>query len=160
MDMAALIRRIQQTPGCRVYPPNGLPVIGREHSFPTDMHDFYQVCGGVSLFEDAGYYVNIVPPQNLLLANPIIVKSESSTLIDGNDISWSWYIIAESHSSQYISIDLSPERLGRCYDSFWDIHPWNSTLIALSFSELLSRLLANQGQHWYWLQPGFEEIWI
>lgn len=34
--------------------------------------------------------------------------------------------------------------------------PGYSQIVAKSFSEMLLRLFENQGNHWYWLQSGFE----
>ena len=78
----------------------------------------------------------------------------------GDDISASWYVIANDGSGEYLTIDLDPARLGRCYDSFSD-PSWRGGLMPnhrASFTDLLERLVANQGRHWYWLQPGFRSI--
>jgi len=161
MDIKTLISNIRLTPGCGVYTPTGLPHVRKEHTLPDDLRDFYQLCGGVTLFQDASYSVSIVPPRKMVLANPIILNmwSEEELRADsGDDISWSWYIIAEGENSQYLTIDLSRERLGYCYDSFWDIHPQDSQIIAKSFTDLLVQLLANRGRHWYWLQPKFRSL--
>jgi len=72
-----------------------------------------------------------------------------------DDISWSWYVLAVGDNSQYITIDLSPERLGYCYDSYWELHPHDSEIIATSFTDFLSRILANRGEYFYWLNPDF-----
>lgn len=52
-----------------------------------------------------------------------------------------------------MSIDCAAGRLGRCYDSSWDRHGvvGECTVVALSFTELLQRLLNAQGTRWYWL---------
>jgi hypothetical protein len=71
------------------------------------------------------------------------------------DMSSSWYTIAFDESTQRITIDLDVERLGVCYDSDWERHPWSSEIIARSFTECLSRLIRGKGQLWYWLEPEF-----
>src|SRR5262249_38160131 len=117
--------------------------------------EFYEECGGVSLYEGKDYAIRIVGPSEVLQANPLIrgVRGE-------DDISFGWYIIAGEPSDQAISIDFDKSRLGRCYDSFWDRHAiaGSSEIIALSFTELVERLYANRGEPWYWLQKDFEDL--
>lgn len=62
--------------------------------------------------------------------------------------------------SIYITIDLAEKRLGRCYDSFWDRHGvvGESTIVAKSFTELLSQLFGNQGKSLFWLNSDFVYI--
>ncbi len=95
----------------------------------------------------------------MVLANPKLVFpwADEEIIADlKDDISWSWYIIADSFGGIYVTIDLSKERLGRCYDSSWDVYPGNSSIIAESFTELLARLFADQGQQWYWCRSGHQ----
>jgi hypothetical protein len=75
------------------------------------------------------------------------------------DISYDWFIIGKS-SEQYITIDLNPDRLGRCYDSFWDRHgvPADCQIIAKSFTDLLQKLFDGNGDYWYWLKDDFTYI--
>ncbi|QIH33868.1 hypothetical protein [Sphingobacterium sp. DR205] len=62
--------------------------------------------------------------------------------------------------SQYISIDLTNERNGQCYDSFYETHSLqgDSAIVAKNFTELLKNLYANKGKHWYWLPEDFEKL--
>ena len=158
MDMRSLVAAIQNTPGCAVRPPAGLPKVADGHVLPDDLREFYTLCGGATLFSSALYDFTIVPPDRVVPANPVILvgATEEQLAATKDDISWSWYIIGESDSGQYISIDLNPERLGRCYDSFWEVHPGNSPTIARSFTDLLVRLLADGGQSLYWTTPDFD----
>lgn len=153
---------IEMLQDCYLYPAQGLPKISTTHALPGDLLEFYRQCGGVSLYQSSAYSIEVVPPAKVTLANPKIIGISEEGLKalseDSLDISWSWYIIAEGANAQYITIDLSRERLGRCYDSFWDRHatPGYSPIIAKSFTELLGRLVENRGKHWYWLQPEFQ----
>ena len=160
IEIKEVLAQIEIASGCFVYPSEGLPNIHSEHILPDDLQKFYQLCGGVSLFRSSAYSINIVSPNKFLLANPVLFTgiSEEDLHASKGDISWSWYIVGEGENGQYITIDLSPERLGRCYDSFWDCHamPGYSQIVAKSFSELLLRLFENQGKHWYWLQSEFK----
>ncbi len=155
MDMRGLITRIRATPDCQVFAPVGMPVIHEGHLFPDDLRSFYTLCSGVRLFEGRDYAVTIVSPVQFVLANPVIVGE-----VVEDDISSTWYIIADDGNGDYLTIDLSRERLGRCYDSFFDRHgvAGSCPIIATSFTDLLIRLYENQGQYWYWLRSGFAPI--
>ncbi len=158
MDITELIEKIRLTPDCEVFPPAGLPVIRAEHTLPEDLREFYELCGGVDLFKDTAYCLTIVPPSKLVVANPVIiigVDDETVRKICRAE-SWSWSVIGEGENAQYITIDLSQEHLGRCYDSMWDRHPHSSVIIANSFTELLSNLLLYQENGWYWKQEDSE----
>src|SRR2546422_2738610 len=144
MHIQQLIAKIRNTPDCTINAPMGLPIVNEPHVLPDDLCSFYEACGGLSLFEKSEYPVFIVSPKEVVLANPIIVGE-----LCEDDISSSWYIIAKDGNGEYLTIDLSKERLGRCYDSFFDRHgvPGSCPIIALSFTDLLARLYENKGQY-------------
>jgi antitoxin YokJ len=179
MDMATLLSQIRATPDCTVHPPAGLPILDAEHALPEDFRDFfrsdlgvdpathvlsgdlrefYQLCGGVTLFQHADFSFSIVPPDQLVVANPILLqlRDREQWLTSKGHISWSRYLIATDGSTENITIDLSRDHLGRCYDSFWDVYPEDSAVIAQSFLELLAHLFAAQGKELYWTQPGLD----
>ncbi len=152
-DLSALIEEIRKTDGCEVYPPNGLPTVaGEDHRPPDDVMEFYTLCGGMGLYLTSDYPIYLVPAEDFVSANPVIVGDSCP-----DDISDWWYLAADDRSGQYITIDLSPERAGRCYDSFWDRHGLvgDCPVIAKSFTELLYRLFHNGGDSWYWLRDDF-----
>jgi len=155
-----VLTEIENTVDCFIDPPEGLPQISSEHILPADLQTFYQLCGGVSLFRSSAYSLNIVSPNKFLLANPVLLTgiSEEDLHASKRDLSWSWYIVGEGGNGQWITIDLSSERAGWCYDSFWDCHamPGYSPIIAKSFTEMLLRLIENRGKHRHKLQSGFE----
>ncbi|EPZ37121.1 MULTISPECIES: SMI1/KNR4 family protein [Bacillales] len=152
MRIENLINKIKNLGDCVVYPPAGIPNVSTSHILPDDVYKFYELCGGALLFEKADYSILIVPPQDFQLANPIIVGE-----LCEEDISSDWYICATDRNGEYITIDLNPGRLGRCYDSFYDRHGvvGECSIIATSFTDLLERLIENRGRHWYWLQEDF-----
>lgn len=152
MELKELLEKISTLPDCKVYPPNGLPKTDRNLELPKDVQEFYCLCGGVAIYENADYNINIVKPDEFVLANPVIVGEQCE-----NDISSNWYIVASGGNSEYLTMDLAPVRLGRCYDSFFDRHGivGESQIIALSFTELLKNLINNQGDYWYWLKDNF-----
>lgn len=107
------------------------------------------------MYTDADYGVSIVPPAEFLPANLVVLGEQFD-----DDPSSAWFIIARTVDREYLSIDLSSQRNGRCYDSFHDMHGvvGSSTVIANTFLELFERLLDSRGRHWYWLQPEFASL--
>jgi hypothetical protein len=146
-----LVYAIEQSTRCAVNPSVGLPVIPGGLSLPEDLRLFYEVCGGVELFRDEGYSMEIVPPGEFCRANPVIVGDPCE-----DDQSFDWFIVGRS-GLQVVTVDLSAERLGRCYDSFWDRHGLvgECTVIAKDFSEFLVRYFESDGKYLYWLEPDF-----
>jgi antitoxin YokJ len=161
-NLTHLIHKVCSLRGCRLEPPIGIPNVQAEHMLLEDIKLFYKLCGGLMLFEDADYPVQIVSPQNFIQSNSMIMIGLSQEQMDliKNEPSWSWYIIGLGDSGEYISIDLDPVRLGRCYYSFWDTHAMKgySPIIATSFSELLERLIENRGEGRYWEQPSYASL--
>jgi len=140
LSLYELINLIRTTSSCNVLPPAGLPRIDEKHTLPEDVHTFYELCGGVSLFEESLWPVVIVPPQEIVAANPVLIGEPALY-----DISSNWYIIAHDANGEFLTIDCSREHLGRCYDSFFDRHgiPGSCAIIATSFTDLLTRLYEN-----------------
>lgn len=133
-------------------PPSGMPNLEREHILPVDLREFYKSCGGVSLFKRQSYSYRILRPSEMVLANPILIGERAEY-----DITSSWYLLAKDHDNQFLTIDCSPTRLGRCYDSFIDRHGivGGCPVVAISFSDLLERLFRTQGGYPYWLRDDF-----
>ena len=155
MDIEQLVAAIAREPSCIIDPPGNLPIVDPAHTLQEDLKQFYELCGGLSLFTSSAYGLRIVGPDEVVPANPIIVGD-----LYPEDISSTWYIIAQDPGGDYYTIDLHPDRLGRCYDSFWDRHAvaGSSTIVALSFLEFLQRMLENKGDHWYFAKPDFVEM--
>lgn len=107
------------------------------------------------LFESEDYSCIIVPPEEFTLSNPVIIGEPAE-----EDISSHGYIVGHGGNGDYISIDLHQDRLGKCYDSFWDRHGvvGDCPVIANSFTELLERLVQNSGERWYWLNEDFKSL--
>jgi antitoxin YokJ len=160
MHIDELVTRISTLPNCTVLPPSGLPRTNEEHEFTDEIIRFYELCGGVTLFKDAPYSVRILTPDEVIRTTPIFWDDE---ILDAADesieikVSSSWYVIVDLHDSNYLSIDLNRSRLGRCYQTFWDSYAviGETPIVASSFSDLLERLLENQGDYWYFLKNDF-----
>lgn len=161
MDIKALITKAKTLPDCIVYSPKGIPNIKDGHMLPSDLKEFYELCGGIELYKNGEYPIEIVSPEKVERANPIIIGEIPDIPNNGipeGDISESWYIVAHDYNGDYLTIDFSSDRLGRCYDSFHELHPGNSPIIAKSFDDLLQGLIDNKGQRWYWLRDSFVSL--
>ncbi|HRK48163.1 MAG TPA: SMI1/KNR4 family protein [Nocardioides sp.] len=131
-SIATILERIARTTGCTVLEPCGLPPVRAQDRLSQDLRDFYALCGGVRLFDGRLYPMRVVEPHSFARSNLEIVGDEFP-----DDITDSWYIVARGGSAQLISIDCHPDRIGRCYDSFWDRHgvAGSCPIVALSFTE-------------------------
>lgn len=150
-----LLNSISKLESCKYNNPSTLPLIDKHHSLPNDVAEFYQLCSGLSLWTESDYEIQFLPPEEVKLANPIIIGQ-----LCPEDISANWYAIARIHGGEYITIDFSEHRLGRCYDSFHTRHGivGDCPIIAKSFTSLLENCYNNRGDYWYWLRPSFTPI--
>ncbi|MBP6845707.1 MAG: SMI1/KNR4 family protein [Kofleriaceae bacterium] len=150
-DFHRLVDKIGRTRDCKLLAPSGTPRLRAGDRLPGDLAAFYQLAGGAAFFEHSDYALRVVRPEEFTRANPDIVGCDAP-----DDISDTWYIVARGSRGQVVTIDCSADRLGRCYDSFWDSHgvAGSCSIVALSFTDLLQRLLDNNGDYWYWLGDG------
>lgn len=156
MAVRELLERIAASPRGVVLQPVGRPRLEPGHQLPKDLADFYELCGGVEFLDTNQHYgVTISPPAQLLPTNPILIGKQ----VD-DDITSSWYVIGRTFNGDLISIDLHPARLGRCYDSFHEMHgiPGSCDVIATSFTGLLTEFLNDRGGGWYWTAPGWPRL--
>lgn len=155
MDILKTLEKIKKTSNCIVHSPCGMPILGEKVVLPDDLRLFYENCGGISFFTDKKYGFTIVSPKEMVLANPIIVGE-----LCEEDISSKWYIVCKDMEGNYITMDLAIERLGRCYDSFWDRHGvvGECAVVANNFTELLINLYNNKGKSLYWLDKSFKYL--
>jgi hypothetical protein len=153
--MTGAAKSIRSRSDCLVFPTAGLPNVAAGHRLPDDVADFYAECGGADLFVGKEFSVRICTPDRLVPSNLEIVGEQVP-----DDITSSWYVVARGGSGECLSIDLHPDRLGLCYDSFHEVHgvAGSSPVVARSFTELVRRLLAGDGGHWYWLEPGWSPL--
>ncbi|MBO0805404.1 MAG: SMI1/KNR4 family protein [Nocardiopsaceae bacterium] len=155
IEIEELVELADSDPGCSVLAPAGGPGIDPPLRVPDDLSRFYELCGGTELFLTEDYGITILPPSRLVSSN-IVMFGERYP----DDITSTWFTVGETPDSDYVSIDLSPERNGRCYDSFHETHGLvgSSPIIAESFSQLLERFLRSRGGRWYWLCDDFMPI--
>jgi cell wall assembly regulator SMI1 len=129
------VRRIEARIGC---------------ALPDDMRRFYSVLGGALLFRKSDAPYEIVEPK---LIRPVAfdVLGDAASEIP---VPPSWFSICDVQDGNYVAIDLPAKPNGEvwlidCFHETIGLEDY-STVIALSFSELLERALASRGEH-YWL---------
>ncbi len=160
MNIVTLLEEIKALPNCKLHRPCGLPKLRPEHVLPEDLRIFYEHCGGFTWNQMVETTLwssfSVLPPQQVSLANPLIAFVPQSARESCPDISWDWYVIAHNSDRDYFTIDLHPARLGRCYDSFYEIHasPGNTPILGFSFNEFLARMLrrikSSEATNWDW----------
>lgn len=153
------VAELSQMPGVHVFPPQGVPRPQPEEALPADLQRFYELCAGMSLFPDSDYPARIVGPDELVQTNRLLLPGQEEGALQDPSMerTWHWYAVVSDEKGDYISIDLSPRRLGQCYDSARDTYAirGQSPIIARTFTDLLKRLVANRGEYWYWLRSDF-----
>ena len=156
LPIDALVARIATDPECELYPPAGKPSLEPGLELPPDLARFYERCGGCALFPPSAYGVEISPPGQLVRINEELLHEAFP-----DDPSHGWFTIGRTQGTDTVaSVDLRPGRLGRCYLALFDRHGivGGCPVIARSFTELLTRLYADGGDHWYWFREGFESL--
>lgn len=160
MNITELIDLIKQDENCEIKPAN--KEIALPANIPNDLKEFYELTDGIKLFENEPYGITITGREEFIPTNKYLYPKDDVIWeeLEG-EVCNEWYLIAKvDEMRQYISIDLTAERLGQCYDSFYEIHSLegDSTIVAKNFTDLLTKLYQNKGQHWYWLQDDFEKL--
>lgn len=145
-----LVAGLREDPTCVFAPPGG----GMPSGLPDDLREFYELCGGLTLFTDSFFVWEIVGPREIVPTNLVLLGEQFE-----DDITSSWSVIAREpgDSGSLISIDLGADRLGWCYDSNADVHGLvgDCAVLAHSFTELLSELIEARGQHVFWTADDF-----
>lgn len=159
-EIDLLLGLINKDNRCVVIPSIGdLPMLPISTlKYPDDLLYFYSKCNGVRLFCDGGGLISfhILSKHEILQSNQIIIGEPCD-----DDISSSWYLIGKTDNNDYLSIDLSFERNGRCYDSNYEIHgvAGSCPIIALSFTELLTELYNSGGNDIYWKNKDYGDAY-
>jgi hypothetical protein len=149
-----ILKSISETNDCKLVRREKPINIEVEFILPDDLRFYFENYNSITFWEKSNYSVKIVGIEDFKKANPIITGEDVP-----DDINNNWFIIAEDNP-QFITIDLFKERLGKCYDSFWDRHGivGEQPIIANSFTELLEQLYQSKGDYFYWLQEDFENM--
>lgn len=161
-EITKLLEQVRNTSGCTVLPPSGLPDAFGENLCPEDLREFYGQSGGVTLFEDRDFCFRLAHKELFVRANPLILGSNFKEFGPEMDATTSrhWYIVASGTGpEENLSIDLGKARLGKCYDSFYEVHGTpDCPIIALSFTDLFRNLFDSEGRTLFWQESDFEEI--
>lgn len=155
-ELVQLLDELVRREDCVLLPPAGPPAVQQGDLLPDDLRLFYERCGGGSVRTGHAYGLDLRPPRGLVPTNTVTVPLEEL------DISSHWYVVANGAGStiDLVSIDLHPDRVGLCYDSFWDVHasPGNCAVVATSFTDLLRRALSSRDESWWWTEEAFEGL--
>ena len=117
MNLMELLLKIRGDGNYKNEDSKGLPELRDGHILPNDLKEFYLSCGGISLFTDERYGFLVLPPDEFILANPIIVGE-----LCEEDISSEWYTIYKDSEGNFITIEMlywidkSVQSLGVAYD--------------------------------------------
>lgn len=153
-SVSEIIRELQGTPECTVEPPAGIPALPAGFALPEDLLEFYRNCGGIDLFPHEDWGWRLVGPKEFLRADQVILElsyKEHPEDYDGTASEGLYVIAVRGDGPDYISIDTHPSRLGRCFDSFSGDHATEgSRVIALSFGEMLGKLVNWRQEGYFW----------
>ena len=161
-DLKKIIELISKDSNSRIIEPNNELKIDRE--IPKDLELFFKLTNGISLFENESFGIKVIGKEDFISTNKDLYPKDDVIWeeLEG-DITNEWFLIAKSEElSQYISIDLTEDNFGKCYDSFLQTHGEEgmSEIIANDFTELLWNLYSSKGKgkSWYWNENDFEKI--
>lgn len=137
-----IIGRARTTEECRVEQPTGLPTIPDGFALPADVAEFYSLCGGLDMFPEEDWGWRIVAPGEFLRADAQVLAQyfdEHPEEFDGTPSEGLQVIAIRGAGPDIVSIDIHPDRLGLCFDSYYGDHATDSSrIVALSFTELLN----------------------
>jgi antitoxin YokJ len=150
--IARLLKELESKRECILHGPVGAPTMLDGQMLPDDLLEFYRICGGFELSKDSNYPLTLSSPSKLTASNMTIIGEDIQ-----DDQTAFWRIIAIGRTDEYISIDVSAEKTGRCYDSYADRHgvAGSCAIIALSFTEFLENLASQVSERPYWLDASF-----
>jgi hypothetical protein len=146
------IETIRAKRTCILHPPKNLTSQPLNSHLPADLVDFYNAYGSIEIGPDSDYPLFISSIDELTSSNLTILGET----IDG-DITSNWRVIARGRTDEYVSLDISPDRLGWCYDSFTDRHgvAGSCPILAMSFTEFLEKISLQKTERHFWLEKNF-----
>ena len=72
MNIDQIIEKITKFDNCNVFQSIGIPVVPEGMMLPPDLIRFYELCGGIELFKDMDYSIEIVSPKDFVPTSPLI----------------------------------------------------------------------------------------
>lgn len=166
MSIKELVEIVTKINDCRVYTPNGLPIVPEGYILPSDIKEFYSLCGGMDLYLNTeGFFYKILSPEKFSFANPDILGEETALEISSSeeyqgDVTLDCFTIVSDSNGDFLVTDLNKKRHGICYDAFHETYGLvgDMPIIAKSFTELLEKLIKNEGKSIFWLDDNFEPL--
>lgn len=166
MFIKELVEIVTKISDCIVYPSNGLPIVPDGYILPNDIKEFYSLCGGMDLYLNTeGFFYKILPPEKFLFANSEILGEETVLEISSSeeyqgDVTLDCFTIVSDSNGDFLVTDLNKMRHGLCYDAFHETYGLvgDMPIIAKSFTELLKKLIKNEGKSIFWLDDNFEPL--
>lgn len=156
-EIEKIIAELRSHPHCTVLPPSGVPNVPPTYSLPPDLRRFYELAGGAVIHSDRKCPgpTRILPPTEFQRIDAAITGERFAPGPVEH-----WFALADVSDGNYISIDLHPAQCGLCYDSFHETFttPGYVSIVATSFTDLLSRLFRHPEDSDYWLQEGFQVL--
>ncbi|WLF84079.1 SMI1/KNR4 family protein [Moraxella sp. ZY210820] len=151
VKMYDLIQKISTNPDCHVIPKLNYH---SDLNLPKDLLEFYRYCNGVELFIHSKYTYKIVSIDEITRTDLNVL---GELMNEGSSVHW--YNIAQDNNGDFLSIDLSENNFGCCYDSFYETYGLigDMPMIAQSFGELLLRLFESQGKYLYWQKEDWKQ---
>jgi hypothetical protein len=155
MRLLDVLDEARRRSDCVILPPTSQPHAHRSgEAVPADVLTFYKSCGGATFFAGTTSEVRILGPEQVVPANPVIVGDPG----DDEPVSRSSYLIAQNGNGDFITVDMSFERGGRIYDSFYELHgvvgSW--PVIAASFTTFIFDVWQTQGESLFWTSERHE----
>lgn len=121
-DLDRVLAEIAARTDCRLLSPVGQAQLPAGLVVPPGVQRFHDRCGGAVLFTDAEFTWHVSGPGQLVPASPRLLTPQVAAEYP-DDLTNGCYVIAdsgdESSTAPHIVIDLHPDRVGRCYDAFW-----------------------------------------
>jgi SMI1 / KNR4 family (SUKH-1) len=135
---------------------------GRSLGLPADVLAFYRSSNGAYLHESEGggdfqadgrwWKWRLLPVEEL---RDIAATYDIDETCPMADTLRQWIALVDVLDSNYLAVDMAPERGGQIIDCFHETVGWEGyhAIIAMSFTELLLRLIERSDP--YWLEDGF-----
>ncbi|SNR14165.1 SMI1/KNR4 family protein [Tenacibaculum jejuense] len=157
-----LIKVITKDSNCEVFKPN--TEISIDRKIPDDLDLFFKLTNGIRLFQNESFGIEIIGKEDFISTNKYLYPKDDIIWeeLEG-DITNEWFLIAKNPElAQYVSIDLTQQNFGKCYDSYLSTHGEEgmSEIVAHNFTELLWSLYHSKGKGdtWFWNKNDFKKI--
>lgn len=152
-DIRTLLTIFRGSNRVLVHPPAGQPRWPPGVVSPSEVTEFYELCGGVEFLDpkhkDYADYRIMKPSEVTDIGTTTCLEAATEPPLS------EWFAIGEDDNGEHAAVDVSPRRSGQCYDVFhetyWD--PASARIVAVTFSEFLEKLF-ERGKS-YWFDEGF-----